>query len=78
MKALLTTIAVLFITVASFGNTPKAEVKVETVTQGVTLDIKIEDKAAKEVEVARLYRFKNARVKKALSFKTKRSRAKLA
>ena len=55
-----------------------AEVKVETVTQGVTLDIKIEDKAVKEVEVARLYRFKNARVKKALSFKTKRSRAKLA
>ncbi|MEL6304032.1 MAG: hypothetical protein AAFQ20_04505 [Bacteroidota bacterium] len=48
MKALLTTIAVLFITVASFGNTPKAEVKVETVAQGVTLDIKIEDKAAKE------------------------------
>ena len=78
MKALLTTIAVLFITVASFGNTAEAGVKGETVTQGVTLDIKIEDKAAKEVEVARLYRFKNARVKKALSFKTKRSRAKLA
>jgi hypothetical protein len=33
---------------------------------------------AKENTVARLYRFKNSRVKKALAFTTKRNKAKLA
>ncbi len=37
-----------------------------------------EVKTATETEVARLYKFKNSRIKKALAFKTKRNRAKTA
>ncbi|MFS4494648.1 hypothetical protein [Maribacter sp. 2308TA10-17] len=37
-----------------------------------------EIKTATETEVARLYKFKNSRIKKALAFKTKRNRAKKA
>lgn len=44
---------------------------------GITKTFK-EVKPGKEKEVARLYRFKNSRVKKELSFSTKRNKAKLA
>jgi len=37
-----------------------------------------EVKTATETEVARLYKFKNSRIKKALAFKTKRNKAKMA
>ena len=37
-----------------------------------------EVKPASQNEVARLYKFKNSRIKKALSFKTKRNKAKRA
>lgn len=37
-----------------------------------------EVKTANETEVARLYKFKNSRIKKALAFKTKRNKAKMA
>jgi len=52
------------------------DVKVETLTYGVELSIKIEKTSNKEV--ARLYKFKNSRIKKALSFTTKRNKAKMA
>ena len=54
------------------------EVKVETKQAGIVLDIKIEKEVSPVKEVARLYRYKNSRVKKALSFRTKRNKAKLA
>lgn len=37
-----------------------------------------EVETATETEVARLYKFKNSRIKKALTFKTKRNKAKMA
>lgn len=37
-----------------------------------------EVETATENEVARLYKFKNSRIKKALAFKTKRNKAKMA
>ncbi|NNJ90003.1 MAG: hypothetical protein HKP53_11425, partial [Eudoraea sp.] len=49
-----------------------AEVKVETAKKEIVTE------TAKENSVARLYRFKNSRIKKELSFKTKRNTAKLA
>ena len=78
MKAILTIIAVVFFGTLAMAHNLSQEVKVETIAVGVTLDIEIKEDIKKENEVARLYRYKNSRIKKALSFRTKRNRAKLA
>mgnify|MGYP001796374459 CR=1 FL=1 len=54
------------------------EVKVETTTVAIELNIEIQEEVKTETSVARLYKFKNSRVKKALSFRTKRNKSKLA
>ncbi len=81
MKTILTLIAVIFIgTVAMAQDTTKA-IKVETVTVSVNLDTTSNEltKTVKTgTEVARLYMFKNSRIKKELSFSTKKSKAKMA
>lgn len=75
MKAILTIIAIIFFgTLATAQDTAK-EVKAETITVGVELNIEIQET---ETEIARLYMFKNSRVKKELSFRTKRNKSKLA
>ncbi len=71
MKAIITIIFILFIGVAAQAQDAK-EVKVVTVEKTVVI------KTAEETKVARLYKFKNSRIKKALSFTTKRNKAKLA
>ncbi len=77
MKAIVTIIFIIF-----FGITAQAnnEVKVETIEMTVVLtsETKNEVKTETTTEVARLYKFKNSRVKKALSFTTKRNKAKMA
>ena len=78
MKAVLTLIAIIFFGTLAMAQDTSKEVKVETITVSVVLDIEIQEEAKKETEVARLYMFKNSRVKKALSFRTKRNRSKLA
>lgn len=78
MKTILTIIAVIFFGTVAMAQDTNKEVKVDTVTVGVELNIDIQKQAKKETEVARLYKFKNSRVKKELSFKTKKDRAKLA
>ena len=75
MKAILTCIFIIFI---ATGAMAQEETKVDTTTKQVVLDIKIEKTEVQEQQVARLYLFKNSRVKKALAFKTKRNRAKMA
>lgn len=78
MKAILTLIAVIFFGTLAMAQDASKEVKIETTTIGVELDITIQQETEKETKVARLYRFKNSRVKKALSFRTKRNKSKLA
>ncbi|QLG46362.1 hypothetical protein [Costertonia aggregata] len=85
MKAVLTLLFVLTFGVTALANTNKtAVVKVETVQMNVVLDTAAETVSAYEINtntansVARLYKFKNSRVKKALAFTTKRNMAKLA
>ncbi len=75
MKAILTYIFIIFIGTSAMA---QEEVKVTITTQPVVLDITIEKSEVKEQKVARLYLFKNSRVKKALAFKTKRNRSKMA
>ncbi|MFK5972782.1 MAG: hypothetical protein QM485_05830 [Flavobacteriaceae bacterium] len=72
MKTIATLIFILFIGVAAQAQDASEEVKIETV------EMTIVTPAAKENSVARLYKFKNSKVKKALSFTTKRNKAKLA
>jgi len=78
MKTLLTLIFVLFIGVAAQANTVAQEVKVETVTMSIVTSTENEVSVKNENKVARLYMFKNSRVKKELSFSTKLNKAKLA
>ncbi|NKI32666.1 hypothetical protein [Croceivirga thetidis] len=78
MKAILTLIFGILISTSAMANTPAKEVKVSTISYGVELNIDIKKSDVKETEVARLYMYKNARVKKALSFKTKANKAKMA
>ncbi|MDT0622780.1 hypothetical protein [Croceitalea vernalis] len=80
MKAILTFIAVIFFTTTAFAQNSTKEVKVETITVSIEMNVTVQ--VAKEIktetEVARLYMFKNSRVKKALAFKTKRNKSKMA
>ncbi|NAS11321.1 hypothetical protein [Poritiphilus flavus] len=79
MKTLITLIFVLFIGMVAQAQNNTAEAKVEVIEMSiVTETVEEETKEAKETQVARLYKRKNSRVKKALSFSTKRTRAKLA
>ncbi len=72
MKTLITLIFVLFIGVAAQAQDSTSEAKVDTVTMSIVTS------TTNENTVARVYKSKNSRVKKALSFKTKRNKAKLA
>ena len=78
MKAILTLIAIIFFSTLGMAQEVSKEVKVETTTAAVELNIEIQEEVNTETSVARLYKFKNSRVKKALSFRTKRNKSKLA
>jgi len=73
MKTLVTLIFILFIGIAAQAQDTSSEVKVKTVEVSI-----VTSTTTQENTVARVYKFKNSRVKKALSFKTKRNKAKLA
>jgi hypothetical protein len=72
MKTIVTLIFVLFIGVAAQAQDAKVDTKLETVEMSIVTP------TIKENTVARLYKNKNSRVKKALTFTTKRNSAKLA
>jgi hypothetical protein len=82
MKAVLTLIFVLFIGVAAQAQDANDNVKVETVTVSIVSttnnEIFNEVSTNTQNDVARLYKNKNARVLKALTFTTKKNNAKLA
>ena len=72
MKTLLTIIFIFFISFAAQAQENTAEVKTETAKKEIVTE------TATDNSVARLYRFKNSRIKKELSFKTSKKTAKLA
>ncbi|MGY8914801.1 MAG: hypothetical protein ACKVJF_06925 [Flavobacteriales bacterium] len=82
MKTILTFVFILFIGVVSQAQETTNEIKVQNVeTTTVTSNTSTkyhEVSNENNNEVARLYKFKNARVLKALTFTTKRNTAKLA
>ena len=85
MKSILTLIFVLFFGLTAFAQNTNTNDTVEPIEMGVVLDSGIntindtkEIKIDTEKSVARLYKFKNSRVKKALAFTTKKDKPKLA
>ena len=79
MKAIVTLIFIIFIGIAAQAQTATEEVKADTIEMTIVSETATEEVATeKNTEVARLYRRANSRVKKALSFTTKRNRAKMA
>lgn len=83
MKAIITIILVVFFGTFAFAQDAKTEVKVDTIEMGVVLtenvsEVSIEIEINNDKETARLYKFKNSRVKKALVFATKRNASKFA
>ena len=77
MKNILTILFIVFISVAAQAQTETTSVELETVEMTIVNEVE-EVKLEEEVKVARLYKFKNSRVKTALAFKTKRDKAKMA
>ncbi len=85
MKTILTLIFVLFISVAAQAQDASIETNLPAVAGAATVEMTIVTSTSYEdvvletaTEVARLYKFKNSRIKKALAFSTKKSKAKMA
>jgi len=79
MKTIATLIFVLFIGVAAQAQTATEEVKVDVIETTIVTETAFETITLESAtEVARLYKRSNTRVNKALSFTTKRNRAKMA
>jgi len=85
MKALITLIVIFTVGASALAQNPTSHGKVHTVKMGIVLDLGT-DRAHDQKEIStqpqdaivRLYRSKNARVNKALTFSTKNDKAKLA
>ncbi|MDL5511394.1 hypothetical protein QSE00_06195 [Arenibacter sp. M-2] len=79
MKTILTLIFVLCIGVAAQAQNDAVQVKVETIVMSIVNATEKQEVAIKSNNsLARLYRFKNSKVTKELSFSTKLNKAKLA
>lgn len=78
MKTILTIIAVTFFGTMAMAQDISKEAKVEVITADVVLDMDFQQTIRKDRKTARLYKFKNSRVKQALSFSTKKNTSKLA
>ncbi|MDT0606941.1 hypothetical protein [Croceitalea rosinachiae] len=80
MKTILTLITVIFFGTVAIAQDANIQVQVVTTAETVitSSEVKIEKETKTENDVARLYMFKNSRIKKALAFRTKRNKSKLA
>ncbi|MGB5376623.1 hypothetical protein [Muriicola sp.] len=72
MKTIATIFFIFFLSFAAQAQNTTTEVKTETAKKEIVTE------TTTEKSVARLYRFKNSRIKKELSFKTAKNTAKLA
>ena len=75
MKAIITFVFFLIVTLTASANTN--EVKVIDI-KNVAVEVVVAKEEVKGTEVARLYKFKNSRIKKALELTTKANKAKMA
>ena len=78
MKTIATIFFIFFIGMSAQAQNNTTDVKVETIEMTIVTETAAELNLENTTEVVRLYKFKNARVTKALSFTTKRNKAKMA
>lgn len=79
MKTIFTLLFLLTIGVTAQAQNTSKEVKAETIEMTIVTSTTVKEvKVEKNTDVARLYKFKNSRVKKALAFTTKSNKAKMA
>lgn len=78
MKTIATIFFIFFIGTAAQAQDNTKDVKVDTVEMTVVTETTPTIKLDETKQVARLYKFKNSRIKKELSFATKRNSPKMA
>ncbi|MCK0160249.1 hypothetical protein [Allomuricauda sp. F6463D] len=78
MKTIFTIIAITFFGTMGFAQNVSNDNKVDTITESIELNVEINNTIRKDRKMVRLYKFKNSRIKKELSFRTKKNKAKLA
>ena len=78
MKVVFTLIFTLLVGFTAMAQSAKREVKVETITMKVELNVVVKNTNIQSKQIARVYLNKNYRVEKELNFTTKRNSAKIA
>ena len=78
MKTIVTLIALTFFGIMAQAQDVPGEPKVKGITTLAVKSDLVMEQARKDRKMARLYKFKNSSVKKALSFTTKNNSSKLA
>ncbi|MEP2236857.1 MAG: hypothetical protein ABJI22_00775 [Maribacter sp.] len=78
MKTIIATIFIIFLSFTAQAQNNTADVEVETIEISIVTETTKEIKSESNTEVARLYKFKNSRIKRDLNFITKANRAKMA
>ncbi|WP_405396523.1 MULTISPECIES: hypothetical protein [unclassified Maribacter] len=78
MKTIIATIFIIFLSFTAQAQNNTEEVKVETIEMSIVTETVNEVKAESNTEVARLYKFKNSRIKRDLNFLTKANKPKMA
>lgn len=78
MKTIITFTAIVFFGTMAVAQNPSTDTKVETITKPIVLTKEAKQVIEQDYRTARLYMYKNSRIKKELAFKTKRNRSKLA
>ncbi|WP_291965114.1 hypothetical protein [Maribacter sp.] len=78
MKTIIATIFIIFLSFTAQAQNNTSDVKVETIEMGIVTETTFEVKENISTEVARLYKFKNSRVKRDLNFITKANKPKMA
>lgn len=77
MKTLVTLISLTFFGIMAQAQEVAVEPKADGIVMGIKTDL-LKEQVRKDRQITRLYKFKNSRVKKALSFTTKNNSSKLA
>ena len=78
MKTITTIIFIIFLSFTAQAHNTTKEVKVETIEMGIVTETTNELNVDANVEVARLYKSKDSRIKRDLNFITKANRSKIA
>tara|TARA_R110002051_G_scaffold91370_2_gene160694 strand:+ start:13861 stop:14097 length:237 start_codon:yes stop_codon:yes gene_type:complete len=78
MKTIITIIFIIFLSLTAQAQNTSNEVKVETVEMTIVTETTYELNLETKTEVARLYKFKNSRIKRDLNFVTKTNAPKMA